>query len=100
MGRGRRRLQCASGIKVGVDDRNGIILFLPILHQSGSGKDVPMHGEDIRFAPAHPSEFGLLESLHVAGISDDMGSHDDEQFGPIFVEVVVAEEVLENRNVP
>ena len=59
-----------------------------------------MHGEDIRFAPTHTSEFGLLESLHIAGIPHDMGSHDDEQFGSIFVEVVVAEEVLENRNIP
>ena len=99
MGRRSRGLQCASGIKVGVDDRNGIILLLPIMHQSGSGKDVPMHGEDIRFAPTHPSEFGLLESLHIPGISHDMGSHDDEQLSPIFVEVVVAEEVLENGNV-
>jgi len=99
MGRRSRGLQCASGIKVWVDDRNGIILLLPIMHQSGSGKDVPMHGEDIRFAPTHPSEFGLLESLHIPGISHDMGSHDDEQLGPIFVEVVVAEEVLENGNV-
>lgn len=61
--------------------------------------DIAMHVIDIGCAPAHASEFGLFDGLHIFLAADDAWGEDDEEFGPFADEGIVAKEVLDDGDI-
>lgn len=53
---------------------------------------IAMDIEDIGQAPAHPSRFDGVDDFHIFWASNDVGGHDDEEFGAAFSFGIEAEE--------
>ncbi len=54
--------------------------------------------QDVSEAPAHASRLDGIDDLHIFRIADDMGSHDNQEFGPSFRLRIEAEQRADQRH--
>jgi hypothetical protein len=70
-----------------------------LAHHSRLREDVAVKVEDIGFAPTHPGELRLLQPFHISWRSDHMRGHNDQQLGTLIGVVIIAEQVLDDRDI-